>query len=143
MNHSGDWNAWNQRLSVLWPDSLKTMAVVGEDGRPPSVVIDGVSLTLAPSHWGLGEEGDDIKRVEEAFETIIQGHAPDYWRESNDPLVQALGWVDRRIGKRSWRHHQEQHGMEARNPLEQQIRALRFHSDQRLEAAAPKSMRMA
>lgn len=133
MNRQGDWNVWNQRLSTLWAESLAGVQLEGDDGHPPVLCIDGINLPLAPSHWGFGEPSDDMSRIEEALGAMVQGHAPDYWRSSSDPLVQALGWLDRRIGKRSWKQHDELHGVMGRSPLEQQIRALRDHADARLE----------
>lgn len=138
MSRHGDWDGWNQRLALLLPESLRGAQLVGELGQVPQLVIDGIGLTLAPSHWGLGESENDAERVEEALEVVIQGHAPDYWRNSNDPLVQALGWLDRRIGRRSWRQYEEEHGSAGRNPLEQQVRALRQHAEERLSAPALK-----
>ena len=133
MNRQGDWDVWNQRLSVIWADSVHGARIVGEMGESPQLKVDGISLPLGPSHWGLGEEKSDVAFVEKALESLVQGHAPDYWRNSNDPLVQALGWFDRRIGKRSWRQHDDQHGPVGRSSLERQVRAIRDHADAKQE----------
>lgn len=141
MNRQGDWDMWNQRLGVIWADSVQGSQIIGEDGQPPSLKINGVSLPLGPSNWGLGDAKEDVARVEEALEVLVQGRAPDYWRNAQDPLIQALGWLDRRIGKRSWRLHDEMHGPAGRTPLERQIRALRDHADSKLTAPAPSTLR--
>lgn len=138
MSRRGDWDGWNQRLALLFPESLNGAHLVGEEGEVPRLVIDGIALNLAPSYWGLGQPANDIERVEEALEALVQGHAPDYWRNSADPMVQALGWLDRRIGRRSWRQHDEEHGPDGRNPLEQQVRALRQHAEDRLLSPSSK-----
>lgn len=137
MNRKGDWDVWNQRLAVIWADSVQGAHLVGEPGEPPQLRIDGISLALGPSNWEIGEASDDVDRVEQALEQVVQGHAPDYWRDSQDPLVQALGWLDRRIGKRSWRQHDDLHGPAGRTPLERQVRALRDRADTHLELPAP------
>ena len=137
MNQAAKWDAFNHRLNVIWADSLQGLSVaVDEDGGLPVLRSNGVRLPLAPSQWGLGDPEHDGERIEKALETLVQGHAPDYWRESTDPLVQALGWLDKRIGKRSWRQHDETHGLLGRSPLEQQVRALRDHADAKFHAPA-------
>ena len=138
MNKGVSWDHWSVRLAVLWADSVQglQLAVSKEEDDLPVLQADGIRLVLAPSYWGFGTRENDVANIEKAFETIIQGRAPDYWRETQDPLVQALGWLDRRIGKRSWRHRDDEHGSAGRNPLEQQVRALRDHADAKLATAS-------
>lgn len=137
MKSTDTWKSWEPRLQLLWPDHLKNqIKFIQEDDHLPILEVCGVPFALSPSSWGLGEEDQDQMAIERAFETMVQCHAPDYWRQSTDPLVQALGWLDRRIGKRSWRQFEEESEASGilllLNPLEQQIRQMRLHADQKL-----------
>jgi hypothetical protein len=136
MKSTESWKPWESRLQLLWPDHLKNhIKFVQEDGELPVLDIEGVPFSLAPSFWGLGHSSEDRQTVEEAFEAIIQGHAPEYWKSSQNPIVQALGWFDRRIGKRSWRQFEERYENGAAiNPLEQQLRQARLHAEQKLDS---------
>jgi hypothetical protein len=130
MSSEVSWGQWNDRFSKLWPDVFNgRLAIESDADGNPVLATESVRLPLQPSHWGMGSPDDDRKGLCHALETVIQGHAPDYWRDSKDPMVQALGWLDRRMGRRSWERWCDEHRETPRSALEQQLMALRSRAE--------------
>lgn len=125
-----------RRWMDLVPEALRRRVILDEELKAGSdapqlvVRIDGIPFPLAPTHWGLplAEGETDRQAALRALDAIVQGHAPEYWRTTQDPLIHALGWLDRRIGRRSWRLADERAGGEP-STLERQFRIIREFPD--------------
>lgn len=124
------WQQWNERLVPIWAEVFSGHVYLesDENGRPVLRDGGGISLSLAPSDWGLGDLANDEVSLAQALEQVVQGHAPDYWRQSDNPLVQALGWLDKRIGRRSMERWHHEHGR-PRSALEQALMAVRDRAE--------------
>lgn len=135
MNVARDEVALARRWSELLPEALKAHVSLNtgletDAATIPALVIDGIELPLRPSAWGAppASDTDEHDAAWNAIRTVVQGRAPDYWRESDDILVQALGWLDRRVGKRSWQRSMEE--THERGSLEKQCKALRENAEE-------------
>lgn len=124
-----NWQQWNERLTPIWAEVFSGHVYLDADENGLPVLFDGVlTLPLSPSAWGFCTAEEDAERLTSALENVVQGKAPDYWHEAHDPIVQSLGWLDKRVGHRTMEKWEEAVG-NPRSSLEQALRSMRIRAE--------------
>jgi hypothetical protein len=121
-----------------------------DDDQRCALELDKATVDLANTHLLSGGTPPSAEHAKVAFRALsemINGHAPEYWRNarsllraqkepgaaklSEEALLDAevlcvLGWMDRRIGTRSLDQDIKENGYQAFSPLEGHVRSHRL-----------------